>query len=152
VSNILSELRKKKGEVKDAKRRGRGYGSGKGGHTIGKGNKGQKARSGGKIPIWFEGGQTPFVKRIPYARGFVNHNSKDVTSLNIFEMMNVIKTEKSINPDILKKYGVIGQNIRYDYVKILGRGEIKTAVNFTGFLYSAKAKEKITKSGGTAEK
>ncbi len=151
MSNLLGELTRNKGLSGKGKRRGRGYGSGKGGHTIGKGNKGQKARTGGKIPVWFEGGQTPLVKRIPYARGFINHNAVNVYSLNLSALENLLKTEKTINVDILNKSGIIRSGSNFKYVKILGRGEIKTAVTFTGFTYSAKAKDKIIKAGGTAE-
>ena len=148
MSEFLSTLQKAKGSKSKGKRVGRGYGSGKGGHTSGKGNKGQNARSGGKRPEWYEGGQTPLTKRMPYHRGFINHNAKNVVSVNISNCESLFEKHKKVNPRLL-----IENKIIFDekaQIKILGRGQVKSKIDFEGFVYSEKAKSKIESAGGTA--
>ena len=120
-------------------RRGRGHGSGNG-KTAGKGHKGQKARSGAPR-IGFEGGQMPLYRRLP-KRGFKNRNHKEIVAINL-NALEVVDVAALVEQGIVK-------NPR-DGVKILGNGELtkKLNVKVTGF--SASAKEKIEKLGGTAE-
>lgn len=147
---ILSNLTKIAGNKRASKRVGRGYGSGKGGHTVGRGTKGQKSRSGGKVKNWFEGGQTPITKSMPYTRGFTSVSKNDVTALNLSDIVLRLKKETLVTLDWLKKNKIV--NIKEGIpVKILGSGKLEKKVDFRGFLYSQKAREKIEKAGGKAE-
>lgn len=145
----LSNLPKLKGSKRNAKRVGRGIGSGKGGHTSGRGNKGQKARTGNTIPSFFEGGQISIIKRMPQKRGKGNSTvSKKGTTINL-KRLKGFKAGDTITPDTLVKKLVIRAN-KNEKPKILGDGEISEKLNFRGFLYSKSAIAKITKLGGTA--
>ena len=141
----LHELQPAAGASKDAKRKGRGAGSGNG-KTAGKGHKGQLARSGGK-GAYFEGGQLPLVRRIP-KRGFNNHFAKEfaiikISDLNRFDNGAVVDIEAIIKSGLLRK--------TLDGVKVLGNGELtkKLTVRLNAFSESAKAK--IESAGGKAE-
>ena len=148
MSKFLSQIPKIKGLKTSKKRVGRGYGSGKGGHTVGKGQKGQKTRS--SVADWFEGGQTPLVRKMPYLSGFTNPNPKKVISLNIEKLKNIIEKNSEVTPGLLEKEGLI--NLKsIEFVKILGRGKLEKQVDFKGFLYSKKAKEKIESAKGKAQ-
>ena len=140
----LSNLTKDKLN-KDSKRIGRGRGSGKGGHTVGRGTKGQKARRGHKFNIGFEGGQSPLYKRLPQIGGFRNPTSKDVLIINL-NSLNSFKDETNVAPELLLKEGII-ETIPSGGVKILSDGELKKKLVIKGFKFSIKAKEKIEKSG-----
>lgn len=150
MTKILSNLKRIKALPSKPKRVGRGAGSGKGSHTTGKGHKGQNARSGGKQPIWFEGGQIPFVRKMPFKGGFTNHNAKKVLSYNLSDVLESAGKVDTITPDVLMNSGLIA-GVKFDSIKILGRGEISNKINFEGFEYSEKAKAKIEKAGGTAK-
>lgn len=130
------------------KRVGRGYGSGKGGHTVGRGAKGNKAR--GKIPIWFEGGQLPLIRRLPFLRGkdrFGRLKPKSVV-INL-KALNLITKENEITIDTLVKYGLVKSDEAKKFgVKILGEGEIKRAMTILVPI-SKPAGEKIIKAGGS---
>ena len=142
----LSNLKPAEGSKhSDNFRRGRGHGSGNG-KTAGKGHKGQKARSGAPR-IGFEGGQMPLYRRIP-KRGFKNINTLDIVTINV-DKLEVFDNGTAVTVDTLLEKGII-KNAR-DGVKILGNGELtkKLDVKVNGF--SASAKEKIEKNGGTAE-
>ena len=127
---------------RSGKRVGRGYGSGKGGHASGRGSKGQNSRSGGKRNIYFEGGQTPLIKRIPFKGGFRNPAKKNIFGINLSDIKDILESEKKITPDLFKKQ---------ERVKILGRGQVNKKIEFKGFLYSKVAKSKIESAGGTAD-
>ena len=142
----LNELRATPGAMQDAKRIGRGHGSGNG-KTAGKGHKGQKARSGGSIRPGFEGGQMPLQRRIP-KRGFVNifathYVTINVSDLNRFEDGAVVDAQALIDAGLLKK--------TLDGVKVLGRGEITKKLTVNVAAFSASAKQKIEAAGGKAE-
>ena len=142
----MSNLQPAAGSVKsDNFRRGRGHGSGNG-KTAGKGHKGQKARSGAPR-IGFEGGQMPLYRRIP-KRGFTNRNSLEIIAINV-STLERFENGTEVTPEVLLNEGVI--NKIADGVKILGNGELTKKLNVKVNAYSASAKEKIEKAGGTAE-
>ncbi len=142
----LSSLKPNEGAVSDRFRVGRGHGSGNG-KTSGRGQKGQKARSGGLPRPGFEGGQMPLYRRIP-KRGFTNYNHLDIVGVNV-SALDGFKDGDEITVEGLIEAGII-KNPR-DGVKILGNGEIskKLTVKVNGF--TASAKEKIEAAGGTCE-
>lgn len=138
----LHELPKlKKGAQK---RIGRGYGSGKGGHTVGYGQKGQKSRSGGKIKPSFEGGQLPFIKRIPHKRGFKRLKERGAV-INLRQLKR-FKENAVIDKEALVKAGLLDR--KKTKIKILGLGSINKAVTIRGIPTSTSAQEKIIKAGG----
>jgi large subunit ribosomal protein L15 len=140
----LHNLPKLKGKRRKAKRVGRGYASGKGGHTVGRGSKGQKARS--KVKLGFEGGQLPLHKRLPQKRGFKRAFRDEVEILNVGDL-NYWDEKVEINPENLLEAGLIDQ-IPKGGVKILGDGEIKKKLTVKGVQLSESAKEKIIKAEG----
>ncbi len=145
----LSNLPKTKEAKRQAKRVGRGHGSGKGGHTSGKGGKGQKARTGGQPAPWFEGGQTPLTKRMPYIGGFTNHNANVVYEVNLDELSAMDFDGKTVTPEmVLERSFAKG---KFDFVKVLSQGKIEKALELKGFAYSERAKSKIESAGGKAE-
>ena len=142
----MSNLQPAAGSVKsDNFRRVRGHGSGSG-KTAGKGHKGQKARSGAPR-IGFEGGQMPLYRRIP-KRGFTNRNSLEIIAINV-SALERFENGTEVTPEVLLNEGVISKIA--DGVKILGNGELTKKLNVKVNAYSASAKEKIEKAGGTAE-
>ena len=125
---------------------GRGIGS-KLGKTSGSGNKGQKSRRGYSRRRGFEGGQMPLHRRIP-KRGF--HNLFRVTySVVNLEELNVFPAGETVTPDLLRAHGFVRRPT--DPVKILGDGELKNKLAIHAHAFSASAKEKIAKAGGTFE-
>jgi len=143
----LSQLPKLKGKKDKAKRVGRGYGSGKGGHTVGKGQKGQKVR--GKVKLGFEGGQLPLHRRLPHQRGFKRAFREEVAILNV-EDLNRWDPTIVVSPEKLLEVGLIDK-IPKGGVKILGDGEIEKKLTIQGVKLSESAKEKILKAGGKIE-
>ena len=148
MSEFLKALNKRKNYQKCKKRVGRGAGSGKGSHTTGKGTKGQKARNGGKTKLYFEGGQMPLIRRLPYKKGFNNINSKDVFSVNFYDIEKFASDVKSLTPDFFRDKFKLGKNTT---VKILSKGVITKKVELKGFVYSKKAVEKAKKMSITLE-
>ncbi|MBP7927631.1 50S ribosomal protein L15 [Patescibacteria group bacterium] len=144
---LLSELKKIPGNAKKAKRVGRGIGSGKGGHTTGKGTKGQKSRAGKTISRGFEGGQVPLFKRIPKRAGFTNRGSKQIATISLVKF-NLFEDNQKVVPVDLVKIGLL-KYLPKDGVKILSNGELHKKITFKGFLVSASALEKIQKAGST---
>ena len=142
----LEELKPAEGSKHRAKIVGRGIGSGTG-KTSGKGHKGQNARSGGGVRPGFEGGQMPLYRRLP-KRGFKNIFAKQYVSINV-EELNKFDDGAEVTAEALMDKGIISKAL--DGVKILGRGEVTKKVNVKVAKYSASAKEKIEKAGGTAE-
>lgn len=142
----LSELSPVPGSRKEAKRKGRGHGSGNG-KTAGRGHKGQKSRSGGRVRIGFEGGQMPFARRVP-KRGFNNIFARPLTALNL-DKLQKFEADTVIDAVLLLKEGVIS---KCEYgIKILGNGEITKPLHVKAAAFSALAKEKIESAGGKAE-
>lgn len=147
MGKFLSEMKAPRGATKNKKRLGRGDASGHGG-TSTKGHKGQRARAGGyhKGPT-FEGGQMPLARRLP-KRGFTNIFRKEYAVLNLGDLEG-IPAGTVVDAAYLKSSRKI-RSLR-DGLKILGDGEIKVALTVVADKFSATAKEKIEKSGGTAK-
>src|SRR5438094_6511706 len=116
----LNELKPPKGSTRTSIRIGRGHGSGKV-KTGGKGTKGQKARAGGGVPPYFEGGQLPLVRRLPYRRGFTNPFRVEFQVVNL-DQLETFDEGMEITPDFLREHGLVKKN--YLPVKILGRGTV----------------------------
>lgn len=140
----LSELRPAPGARRPRKRRGRGPGSGLG-VTAGRGQKGQRSRSGYSGKRGFEGGQMPLVRRVP-KRGFKNPNRKVYAVLNVQRFEELAGDE--FTPDSLLAADTVSR-LR-DGLKILGNGEISRPITVTAHKFSTVAREKIEKAGGTA--
>jgi large subunit ribosomal protein L15 len=141
----LNDLRPNEGANTKRKRVGRGTGSGHG-KTAGRGTKGQKSRSGPGIRAGFEGGQLPIQKRLPYKRGFTNIYQTPWEVVNIKKLAE-LGLEGEITPESLYERGVI-RGLEFP-VKILGTGEVSSALMVTAHAFSASAKERIEAAGGT---
>jgi large subunit ribosomal protein L15 len=137
------------GAKKKSKRIGRGQGSGKGG-TSTRGHKGQMSRSGAKKPAFFEGGQMPLSRRVPKF-GFTNYNRIEYQVVNVGRLQELVDkksfVDNQVNAEILYNLKVI-RNKRLP-LKILGNGEIKTALNITADAFTESAKSKIQSTGGS---
>ena len=143
----LHELKPAKGAVRAKRRLGRGTATGQG-KTAGRGQKGQWARSGGGVRVGFEGGQMPLARRLAKS-GFKNPNKKIFTEVNV-ELLNRFENGTEITAEFLKSVGAISK-IEKDGVKILGEGNLEKSLNVKVAKFTASAKEKIEKAGGTAE-
>ncbi len=142
----LHELAPIAGSTHVAKRKGRGTGTGNG-KTAGRGHKGQKARSGGKVRVGFEGGQMPLARRIP-KRGFNNIFAKPLTAVNVSEL-NVFENGTVVTAALLEEKGII-RDCKYG-LKVLSNGELTKKLTVKAAAFSGSAKEKIEKAGGKAE-
>jgi large subunit ribosomal protein L15 len=142
----LHELRPAEGAKKAPKRIGRGTGSGLG-RNSGKGEKGQKSRTGGGVRPGFEGGQMPLYRRLP-KRGFTNIFAKEFTAINV-DRLNIFEDGTEVTPELLLECGVISK-IR-DGVKILGNGELSKNLTVKATKFSKVAAEKIAAAGGKVE-
>lgn len=142
----LHELQPATGSRHVRHRVGRGRSSGWG-KTSGRGQKGLKQRSGGKVRLGFEGGQTPLFRRIP-KRGFTNINRKNYTILNVKDL-NVFEDGEEVSPEVLVNAGLI-KNTKLP-VKILSEGDLERKLTVKAHKFSAAAKEKIEAAGGTCE-
>ena len=131
-----------------AYRKGRGPGSGNG-KTSGRGHKGQKARSGGGVRPGFEGGQMPLYRRLP-KRGFNNKRfAPQYITINISDLEK-IEGVTEVTAQVLDEQGIISVPKNNDGIKILGRGELTKKLDVKVAKFTASAKEKIEKAGGTA--
>lgn len=142
----LNEIRPAEGHRKDAKRKGRGLGTGNG-KTAGKGAKGQNARSGGGVRPGFEGGQLPLFRRLP-KRGFKNAFAVNYTEVNV-EELELFENGTVVTPEVLKAVGIIKKE--RDGVKILGRGELTKQLTVKAAKFTKSAEEKITSAQGSIE-
>jgi large subunit ribosomal protein L15 len=140
----LSNVRAPKKASENKKRVGRGMGSGMG-KTSTRGHKGQRSRSGSRMMRGFEGGQMPLHRRLP-KRGFTNIFRQEYSIVNLEKLAAL--GEAMINPDVLRKAGVISTKRP---VKILGDGELSSALTVYAHKFSKSAQEKITKAGGKFE-
>ena len=143
----LHELKPAEGAVRSRKRLGRGTATGQG-KTAGRGQKGQKSRSGGGVRVGFEGGQMPLARRLP-KRGFKNPFTKVYTEVNV-ELLNRFENGTEITAELLKSTGAISK-IEKDGIKILGQGNLEKAVTVKAAKFTASAQEKIEQAGGKAE-
>lgn len=142
----LHELKFNKGARRDRKRVGRGHGSGHG-KTSGRGHKGLLARSGGKTPLGFEGGQTPLFKRIP-KRGFNNINRINYEVVNLSDL-NKFEEGTEVTLDVLVATRMV-RNVK-DGVKVLGNGTLEKKLTVQANAFSKSAVEAIEKLGGKVE-
>ena len=143
----LHELEKNIGATHAKKRVGRGSGSGLG-KTSGRGQKGQKARSGGSINPVFEGGQLPLYRRIP-KRGFSNHMFKTRYATINLDDLNIFEDGTVVTPALLKERRVIKKQL--DGIKVLGNGNLEKKLTIQANKFSSSALEKIAASGSKAE-
>ncbi|KQR95559.1 50S ribosomal protein L15 [Chryseobacterium sp. Leaf180] len=144
----LNNIKPAAGSTFSSKRIGRGQGSGKGG-TATKGHKGQKARAGYSQKIGFEGGQMPLQRRLPKF-GFKNVNRKEYRAINLDDIQNLIDT-RSLTGDITKEVLIEnGMASKNEMVKIMGRGDLKSAVSISADKFTKSAEDLIAKAGGKA--
>ncbi len=131
-----------------AYRKGRGPGSGNG-KTAGRGHKGQNARSGGGVRPGFEGGQMPLYRRLP-KRGFNNKRfAPAYITINVKDL-EVFENGTKVDSKAIAEKGIISVPKNNDGIKILGNGELTKKLDVTAAKFTAAAKEKIEKAGGTA--
>lgn len=142
----LNELKPAAGSRKDRKRVGRGSGSGLG-KTAGKGHKGQKARSGGGVVPWFEGGQMPLQRRVP-KRGFHNLFRKLYGVVNVGDLKR-FEAGSTIGPEELIQAGLAQK--KADGIKLLGDGDLKVSLTVRVHKASASAVAKVEAAGGKVE-
>jgi large subunit ribosomal protein L15 len=140
----LHELAPPPGAHRHRRRLGRGLGSGRG-KTAGKGHKGQNARAGGGVPPYFEGGQLPLVRKLPYKRGFNNPFRVEYEPINL-DQIEALPAGVEITPDALRAHGLLRRDRP---VKILGRGNLTRAVTVRAHAFSQSARDAITAAGGS---
>lgn len=141
----LNNLIKTPGKTK--KRVGRGPGSGLG-KTSGRGENGQKSRSGASIPAVFEGGQTPLFRRL-HKRGFSNARFKTRYATINVEDLNIFKDGETITPELLKEKGIVKKEL--SGIKILGNGKLEKKLTIKAHRFTSSALAKIEESGSKAE-
>ena len=143
----INDLRPNRGKNKKRKRVGRGISAGQG-KTAGRGTKGQGARSGGGKGPYFEGGQLPLVRRLPFKRGFTNINKIYYKPVNVGSLAD-IKPGTEVDPEYLAAIGLLKKPS--DPVVILGDGDLDVALKVRAHRFSSSAKQKIEEAGGTVE-
>ncbi|MCL7452661.1 MAG: 50S ribosomal protein L15 [Anaerolineae bacterium] len=143
----LHEIRPPEGAKKSRKRVGRGIAAGQG-KTAGRGTKGQAARSGGTKGPYFEGGQLPLVRRLPYIRGFTNIFKVEYVPVNLYRLEG-FEANTEITPEALAEAGII-KSASLPIV-VLGDGEIDRPLAVKAHRFSASARAKIEAAGGSVE-
>jgi len=141
----LNNIGAPKGANRDKKRRGRGPGSGQG-KTGGRGHKGQKARSGGGIPPWFEGGQMPLNRRLP-KRGFTNIFKKHFQLVNVDDLEARFEADATVDAETLAQVGLVKYTDRP--IKLLGRGKLEKTLKITVTKASKSAVTAVEAAGGS---
>src|SRR3989442_13007563 len=141
----LSNLHPAKGSTHKKKRVGRGPGSGLG-KLSGRGEKGQKSRSGYSPKTGFEGGQMPLHRRLP-KRGFTNIFKKQWIEVSLEALERSFGADDDITPEVLPRRGII-KKAKHDIV-VLGSGDVTKALKVSAHRFTRSAKEKIEKAGGT---
>ncbi|MEZ4511637.1 MAG: 50S ribosomal protein L15 [Chloroflexota bacterium] len=144
----LHDLRPNSGAKKKRKRVGRGIAAGQG-KTAGRGTKGQGARSGGGKGVYFEGGQLPLARRLPYKRGFTNIRKIYYKPINLGTLSEFDFEGATVTPELMAQIGLLKKPT--DPVVVLGDGELAGPLTVQAHRFSASAKEKIEAAGGTAE-
>jgi large subunit ribosomal protein L15 len=145
----LHDLKPNKGAHKDRNRVGRGTAAGQG-KTCGRGMKGQNARAGGGVPLYHQGGNLPFFRKLPFMRGegFSIINRVRYSEVNL-EKLVAFSANSEITPEVLLEAGIIDD--LENPVKILGRGEVSVALKVKTHKISANAQEKIESAGGSVK-
>ena len=143
----LNDLSPAEGSRTTSKRIGRGHGSGKV-KTAGKGYKGQKARAGGGVPQYFEGGQLPLVRKLPYRRGFNNPFRKVYREINVSELA-VFPAGATIGPEEMDMRGLLRGD--KGSIKVLGDVEFSVKLTVQAHKFTKGARAKIEAAGGTVE-
>lgn len=143
----LHELSPNEGSIKARKRVGRGVGSGTG-KTAGRGENGQKSRSGYSRKFGFEGGQLPLYRRLP-KRGFSNEMFETVFAIINVSDLNIFEDNTVVTPEMLKETRLITKE--YDGIKVLGKGTLEKNVTVRAHKFSKSAQEKIEAAGGKIE-
>jgi len=143
----LNDLKPPYGAVRKKKRVGRGDSSGHG-STCGRGQKGQKARSGGQVKSYFEGGQMPLYRRLP-KRGFKNIFKREYTIINIRDLVKKFKENEEITPEKLLEVGLVKK--KKQPIKILAEGDISFPLQIKIHKISQQARAKIEAAGGRVE-
>ena len=143
----LHELNVTEGSTHRRKVVGRGPGSGHG-KTSGRGEKGQKARSGGSVHIWFEGGQTPLYKRLP-RRGFSNKRFETKYAIVNVSDLNRFKDGEVVTPELLKESGLVKKEL--SGIKVLGNGKLEKKLTVKANIFTNSAITKIEELGGSTE-
>jgi large subunit ribosomal protein L15 len=144
----LHELRSPEGTRKRRKRKGRGIAAGQG-KTAGRGTKGQAARSGGTKGPYFEGGQLPLVRRLPYKRGFKSIFGVQYVPINVGRLDGFAANDE-VSPETLAEAGIIKSPSLP--VAILGHGDLEQPLVVKAHRFSASAQAKIEEAGGSVEK
>jgi len=145
----LEAIPKRKNKKGPDKRLGRGIGSGVGGHTVGRGMKGQKSRSGHKSMALFEGGNLPFYKKTPKYRGFKKPNQVKYQAVNVSVLEENFKAGDEITLESLTKKNLIRK--KQENVKILGHGKLTKKLTVKGLKVSEPAIKIIKAAGGKIE-
>ena len=144
----LNNLKAPEGATHKKKRVGRGPGSGLG-KTSGRGNKGQKSRSGYSAKRGFEGGQMPLHRRLP-KRGFTNIFKREWAEVNLSRVEELFDTGATVTVDALVESGLVRKSLR-DSIAVLGNGELSKALTIIAHRFSESAKKKIEAAGGKVE-
>jgi large subunit ribosomal protein L15 len=144
----LNDLSPSEGSKKSRKRVGRGISAGQG-KTAGRGTKGQGARSGGTKGPYFEGGQLPLARRLPFKRGFTNIRRIEYKVVNLQRLAECDFDGETVTPELMADFGLIKKAT--DPVVVLGEGELSMALTVRAHRFSSSAKEKIEAAGGVAE-
>ncbi len=144
----LHDLRPDKGATKPRKRVGRGISAGQG-KTAGRGTKGQGARSGGVKGAYFEGGQLPLVRRLPFKRGFTNIFRVEYQEVNLESLARVFSDGATVTPQTLAEKGLIKK--ADEPVVILGDGDLSARLTVSAHRFSKSAQEKIEAAGGSVQ-
>jgi len=145
----LADLQAPSGARKGKRRVGRGHGSGRM-KTAGRGTKGQKARTGGSVPSWFEGGQLRLSRRLPFIKGFNNLFKHDYAVVNVGQLQ-VFEPSTQVNAEALVGSGILKQSAAKGLIKILGDGDLDRSLHVRAHKFSAGARAKIEGAGGTVE-
>jgi large subunit ribosomal protein L15 len=144
----LNNLKAPAGATHKKKRVGRGPGSGLG-KTSGRGNKGQKSRSGYSAKRGFEGGQMPLHRRLP-KRGFTNIFKREWAEVNLSRLEELFEAGANVTLEALVERGLVRKSLR-DSVAVLGKGELSKSLTISAHRFSESAKKKIEAAGGKAE-
>jgi len=144
----LNNLRAPEGATHKKKRLGRGQGSGLG-KTSGRGNKGQKSRSGYSRKRGFEGGQMPLHRRLP-KRGFTNIFKREWAEVNLARLEELFEAGATVTPEVLIEKGLVRKSLKSS-IAILGKGDLSKSLSISAHRFSESAKKKIEAAGGKAE-